>query len=246
MDIIIDNVNVSVSFVGDQLKSHEQPEPPILVELRDKLGVYKDELAVANKKIREQVEEIKVLKKNSDVTQLRGCIKQKDQYIAYLKEKLNCNNEVLSQDVKRYIKKRDNYMCLKCGSTDAKSLTVDHATPRVLGGSNHESNLQTLCEKCNLEKADNIENYLYTPVYQSKYDIFEECVDDLFCLDPNRFITNSDLRENIKSWYDTKRAIFLDDRDVSSQKIRRDFSEHGIVKKQVQSVWVYSGINYKR
>lgn len=40
--------------------------------------------------------------------------------------------------------------CLKCGST--KKLHVDHVIPQRYGGTDDESNLQTLCHKCNIGK----------------------------------------------------------------------------------------------
>jgi len=49
------------------------------------------------------------------------------------------------------ILRRDSYCCQQCGQ-DNGSLHIDHIVPRRLGGSDHESNLQTLCQKCNLSK----------------------------------------------------------------------------------------------
>ncbi|MDQ3540096.1 MAG: HNH endonuclease [Chloroflexota bacterium] len=45
---------------------------------------------------------------------------------------------------------RDEHKCVRCGSPD--QLSVDHITPRSKGGSNDESNLQTLCVTCNVSK----------------------------------------------------------------------------------------------
>lgn len=46
--------------------------------------------------------------------------------------------------------KRDGHKCRHCGST--KKLTVDHIVPLVNGGSDNDSNLQTLCKSCNSKK----------------------------------------------------------------------------------------------
>lgn len=48
-------------------------------------------------------------------------------------------------------------LCLKCGSKD--KLTIDHIRPISRGGSNDESNLQTLCRDCNVEKGNMIIDY---------------------------------------------------------------------------------------
>lgn len=54
---------------------------------------------------------------------------------------------------RKYIYKRDGNACLKCGSKPPEvRLTLDHIHPKGAGGHNGKRNLQTLCEKCNLEK----------------------------------------------------------------------------------------------
>ena len=51
--------------------------------------------------------------------------------------------------------KRDGYMCVECGATKQDGrLHVDHIIPVSQGGSNELSNLQTLCEDCNLAKSN--------------------------------------------------------------------------------------------
>ena len=46
--------------------------------------------------------------------------------------------------------KRDNYRCVKCGST--QNLEIDHKESLANGGTNHISNLQTHCRDCNRRK----------------------------------------------------------------------------------------------
>ena len=52
--------------------------------------------------------------------------------------------------VREAVFKRDNYCCVKCGST--KNLEVDHKVSLANGGTNEMANLQTLCQDCNRRK----------------------------------------------------------------------------------------------
>lgn len=45
---------------------------------------------------------------------------------------------------------RDDFRCQHCGTR--RFLSVDHIVPRIAGGSNDLSNLQTLCRSCNSRK----------------------------------------------------------------------------------------------
>jgi 5-methylcytosine-specific restriction protein A len=44
------------------------------------------------------------------------------------------------------ILERDGHHCVVCGSN--VGLAVDHITPRFQGGTDEDSNLQTLCKRC--------------------------------------------------------------------------------------------------
>lgn len=54
--------------------------------------------------------------------------------------------------------KRDNFSCVKCGASPAKDqkviLNIDHIEPWSKGGITEISNLQTLCQNCNLGKSN--------------------------------------------------------------------------------------------
>jgi len=63
----------------------------------------------------------------------------------------------ISQLKRNKIYERDSYKCLKCGATG--NLTIDHITSLSNGGNNIDSNLQTLCEKCNKDKATKFADY---------------------------------------------------------------------------------------
>lgn len=52
--------------------------------------------------------------------------------------------------VKQYLE--DNPECEACSSTNRP--TIDHIVPQSKGGSDHPSNLRTLCHSCNSSKKD--------------------------------------------------------------------------------------------
>lgn len=65
--------------------------------------------------------------------------------------------EPLPTYLRHKILKRDKYKCVECGATkDETTLTIDHIKPLALGGTNDESNLQTLCFVCNNHKSDRL------------------------------------------------------------------------------------------
>lgn len=47
---------------------------------------------------------------------------------------------------------RDGFCCAYCGSEER--LSLDHLTPRELGGTHHETNLVTCCVRCNSTRKD--------------------------------------------------------------------------------------------
>ncbi len=49
---------------------------------------------------------------------------------------------------------RDNYTCGYCGIYDKNRMTVDHVTPKALGGKNTFENCVASCKKCNNRKGD--------------------------------------------------------------------------------------------
>jgi hypothetical protein len=64
------------------------------------------------------------------------------------------NDSPITASQRNRILNRDGRKCVICGST--KNLHVDHIIPRSKGGDSRDSNLQTLCRKCNLEKGASI------------------------------------------------------------------------------------------
>lgn len=68
----------------------------------------------------------------------------------------------ISDKTRLKIYRKDNFKCCLCNKSPAIDkqikLTIDHIYPLAMGGSNHISNLQTLCNICNSKKSINISN----------------------------------------------------------------------------------------
>lgn len=56
----------------------------------------------------------------------------------------------IAAEIRRRVFARDGWRCLHCGAVD--DLTLDHIVPWSLGGTDDETNLQTLCRRCNSRK----------------------------------------------------------------------------------------------
>ena len=58
----------------------------------------------------------------------------------------------INHEIRQVIRERANYVCEYCHSPErlsANRLTVDHAIPRSLGGSDKIDNLALACRRCN-------------------------------------------------------------------------------------------------
>ncbi len=61
--------------------------------------------------------------------------------------------EPIGAGLRYTILERDGFRCVKCGANSQQTkLHIDHKIPVSKGGTNEPSNLQTLCERCNLGK----------------------------------------------------------------------------------------------
>ncbi len=69
---------------------------------------------------------------------------------------------LMTRKLRDFIKTRDNFTCCTCGNSTHKEpnllLEIDHIIPVAKGGCTAETNLQTLCWKCNRSKSDKIIN----------------------------------------------------------------------------------------
>lgn len=64
----------------------------------------------------------------------------------------------MSSSLRYNILKRDKYRCQICGSqqSDGVKLHIDHIVPVSKGGKTVSSNLQTLCDRCNMGKSNKV------------------------------------------------------------------------------------------
>lgn len=69
--------------------------------------------------------------------------------------------KIMNDGIRYNVLKRDNYTCQICGknSKDGVKLHVDHIIPVAKGGKTVMSNLQTLCDRCNIGKSDKTNEY---------------------------------------------------------------------------------------
>lgn len=90
------------------------------------------------------------------IVQLIGILENKLTDVAFRKEQ----RALMTKALRESIKKRDHYTCCECGNSIHKEpnllLEIDHIMPISKGGKTEESNLQTLCWKCNRSKGNKI------------------------------------------------------------------------------------------
>lgn len=89
-------------------------------------------------------------------------IQNLNDFVMYLSERIRFNKSVAGQRalmtsrLREQIKERDGYACKYCGISVAAEphllLEIDHIVPVSKGGLTTESNLQTLCWRCNRSK----------------------------------------------------------------------------------------------
>lgn len=103
---------------------------------------------------------------SSSKSEIRLDIDNLNRFVGYLntlvkfKKSVAGQRALMTSTLREKIKRRDNYTCQSCGiSTHAEKhllLEIDHMLPLSRGGETTESNLQTLCWKCNRTKGSKI------------------------------------------------------------------------------------------
>lgn len=90
-----------------------------------------------------------------DIPMLERFVKYLDENIKRRKSAAG-QRALMTSKLRTYIKERDHYTCRRCGNSTRREanllLEIDHIIPIARGGLTEESNLQTLCWKCNRSK----------------------------------------------------------------------------------------------
>lgn len=75
-------------------------------------------------------------------------------------ETIKQERKIMNDNIRYNVLKRDNFSCQICGirAKDGAKLHVDHIIPVSKGGKTVMSNLQTLCERCNIGKSNKTED----------------------------------------------------------------------------------------
>lgn len=104
---------------------------------------YKDDICVG--KMRYSYEGLKNL--IDQLEEIDFCMPLDDYYAKN-------QRSLMTKELKQQIKIRDKYTCQCCGKymPDEVGLHIDHIIPVSKGGKSIPSNLQVLCDKCNLKK----------------------------------------------------------------------------------------------
>ncbi len=97
-------------------------------------------------------------------SQKRVLAKRRGQPASPVIKPVDLQEPELTDEIKRQVFVRDNFICLCCGKAQRKGVTLnaDHIQPVAMGGKNAVSNLQTLCKHCNTVKGVNEIDYRTT------------------------------------------------------------------------------------
>jgi len=100
-------------------------------------------------------EAILLIKKHaySDNNRLKR-LRQEVETLERVISRTGARRTAIPESVKLLVYTRDEGKCVRCGSSE--KLHFDHIIPIVKGGGDSESNIQLLCEYCNLKKSDRI------------------------------------------------------------------------------------------
>jgi hypothetical protein len=127
-------------------------EPTQLIYFRDRLfiserltwGFERAEVVLRVKKA--------VYDEEAELSALRAAVANVEAAVEF--QKSGPKRNPIPEDVKLLVWARDGGHCVCCGSD--QELHFDHIIPVAKGGNNTATNIQILCETCNLKKSDRI------------------------------------------------------------------------------------------
>jgi|APSaa5957512576_1039674.scaffolds.fasta_scaffold13731_2 ATP adenylyltransferase len=167
---------ITNNMVGRVLRDHKY------VELNKKTKLYS--LVDYKTFTQEQISEL-----------IELCKKRLDTFLEVRGEKIFDHRRKSSGYIRGTIKydvlKRARFRCELCGiSADVKALEVDHIVPRNKGGTDDQSNLQSLCYSCNAMKRDRDDTDFRS--IRDSYEYREK--DCIFCeIDQDQVINENEL-----------------------------------------------------
>lgn len=89
------------------------------------------------------------------IVKLEHCQERTDRETERKRHRRSLPGGDITPAVRAFVLERDGFRCCRCGNgPNDDRLVVDHIVPVVRGGVSLTSNLQTLCETCNVGKAD--------------------------------------------------------------------------------------------
>lgn len=127
---------------------------------------------------------------------------------------------------KQKILERDNFKCVNCGvNGDFNALEVDHIISIKDGGTNDNSNLQTLCYKCNMDKyyKKNITNkFLLDLTPLERLELIKKRLDEYKHLSYPEFkviFTQDELFKRVKIDFSSLTNLFIETSGNKKKKI---------------------------
>jgi len=136
------------------------PGEPFTWHYSEYVGVYlfKDQLFAATVDYLESTSEeeaLLLIKKQvlSDDSRLKR-LRREVETLERVVNSVGVKRTAIPDATKLLVFSRDEGKCVRCGSSE--KLHFDHIIPVVKGGGNSESNIQLLCDYCNLQKSDRI------------------------------------------------------------------------------------------
>jgi hypothetical protein len=126
----------------------------------NRLVFYRDRLFMSERTPRSAAEREEIIlrtkkliyEEQADLANLKAAVANLEAAIEYTKS--GPKRDPIPEDVKLLVWTRDGGACVRCGAK--KELHFDHIIPVAKGGGNGETNIQILCQPCNLKKADKI------------------------------------------------------------------------------------------